>query len=143
MPGLDFRQFFAFVKDAANDHRVDDRGLRESLSRFHILDEEGALTIPVFSEDGSADLENMAKKVYAKTAELADSEEIKKVLMIENSAQTVMFLHYELRYAFLEHLLEQGVLEAPVDLTDDRNNSAADMRNLIFLMKTEKNDLNP
>lgn len=138
MPRLDFRQFFAFVNDAAHDHRVDDPGLKESLSQFSIINSEGILTIPVFSEDWSANLENMAKKVYAKTVELADSEEMKKILMMENSAQTAMFIHYELRYAFLKDLRERGVLEEPVDLTDAGNNSAAEMRNLIFLMKTGK-----
>lgn len=136
MPRPDFRQLLAFVKDAAGDNRVDDPNLKKSLSQFNIFNEEGALTIPVFSEDWSANLENMANQVYAKTAELADSDEIKKILMMENFAQTAMFVHYELRYAFLKSLLEQGVLREPVDLTDASNNSAAEMRNLIFLMKS-------
>ena len=138
MPRPDFRQLLAFVKDAADDNKVDDPDLKKSLAPFNIFNEEGALTIPVFSEDWSANLENMAKKVYAKTAELADSEEIKNILMMENSARTAMFVHYELRYAFLKSLLEQGVLREPVDLTDASNNSAAEMRSLIFLMKSGK-----
>lgn len=140
MPKLDLRQVMAFVKDVATDNKVDDPELIKSLSAFSLCDEEGKLTIPIIEKEWSTKLENMAKKVYTKTIELVDSEEMKDILDMETQAQAAMFLHYEIRYAFLDHLLEKRIIEAPVDFKNADNNSPADARNLVFMMKTEKQD---
>lgn len=140
MPKLDLRQVMAFVKDVATDNRVDDPELKKSLAAFGLCDNKGTLIIPIFEKEWSTKLENMAKKVYAKTIELADSEKMKDLLGMETQAQAAMFLHYEIRYAFLNYLLEQGMIEAPVDFENADNNSPTDGRNLVFLIKTEKSD---
>ncbi|UCE40262.1 MAG: hypothetical protein JSV17_12460 [Candidatus Aminicenantes bacterium] len=140
MPKLDLRQVMAFVKDVAIDNKVDDPELKKSLSVFNLCNEEGKLTIPIIEKEWSTKLENMAKKVYAKTIELAESEKMKDLLGMETQAQAAMFLHYEIRYAFLNYLLEQGMIEAPVDFKNADNNSPTDGRNLVFLIKTEKSD---
>ena len=140
VPRLDFRQITAFVKDVSTDNIVDDPELKKSLSVFELFDEEGKLTFPIFESEWSIKLESMAKKVYAKTIELADSEEMKDILGMGTQAQAAMFLHYEIRYAFLDHLIQEGMIEAPVDFENVDNNSPADVRNLLFLMKTEKSD---
>ena len=57
---------------------------------------------------------------------------------METQAQAAMFLHYEIRYALLDDLLKIGTLKAPVDFENADNSSPADMRNLVFLIKTEK-----
>jgi hypothetical protein len=140
MTKLDLRQVMAFVKDVATDYKVDDPELIKSLSAFSLCDEEGKLTIPIIEKEWSTKLENMAKKVYAKTIELVDSEVMKEILDMETQAQAAMFLHYEIRYAFLNYLLEQGIIEAPVDFKNADNNSLTDVRNLVFLIKTEKSN---
>jgi hypothetical protein len=140
VPRLDFRQITAFVKDVSTDNKVDDPELKKSLSAFELFDEEGKLTIPIFESEWSIKLESMAKKVYAKTNELSDSEEMKDILGMETQAQAAMFLHYEIRYSFLNHILEEGIIEAPVNFKNANNNSPSDLRNLVFLMKTENPD---
>jgi hypothetical protein len=136
-PKIDFQKMSSFVNDVSVDYRVDDPELKKSLLDFSIIDEEGKLTIPVFDSDWSSKLENMAKKVYAKTVELADSKEMKEILGMDTQVQAAMFIHYELRYAFLYYLLEKGTIQAPIDFDNAANNSPSHMRNLIFLMKTE------
>jgi len=123
------------VKDVSNDNNVGDPDLRKSLFPFGLCDEEGKLTIPILDRDWSIKLESMAKKVYAKTIEIVSSDEMKALLGMETQAQAAMFLHYEIRYAFLNYLLEQGMIEAPVDFENADNNSPTDGRNLVFLMK--------
>ena len=77
----------------------------------------------------------MAKKVYAHTTALADSTETKGLLGMATEAQAVMFLHYELRYAFLNHVLEDGVIELPVDFNNPDKNTPSDKRYLVFVVK--------
>ncbi|MGD9345303.1 MAG: hypothetical protein PVH84_05535 [Candidatus Aminicenantes bacterium] len=138
VPRPNFRQISDLIKDIAPDNKVDNPELRESLSSFDLFDKRGDLTIPIFNIAWSTKLENMAKKVYAKTIELVNSPDLKNILGMETQAQAAMFLHYEIRYALLKHSLEKGTLIAPIDFKNADNNSPADMRNLVFLMKTEK-----
>ncbi|MEE9501923.1 MAG: hypothetical protein V3V48_07595 [Candidatus Aminicenantaceae bacterium] len=138
VPKLDFRQIIAFVKDVSTDNKVDDPELKKSLSAFDLCDDKGKLTIPIFKSDWSTKLENMAKKVYTKTIELSDSEEMKEILGMATQAQAAMFIHYEIRYAFLDYLLEKGTIKAPFDFKNADNNSQADVRNMLFVIKTEK-----
>jgi len=140
MPKLDFKQIVNFVKDFSSDNKIDNPKLIKSLSAFGLYDDQGNLTIPIFDGDWSAKLENMAKKVYAKTIELVESEEMKGILGMETQAQAAMFLHYEIRYAFLNYLLEKGTIIAPVDFKNADNNNPTDVKNLVFLMKNEKSD---
>jgi hypothetical protein len=51
-----------------------------------------------------------------------------------------MFLHYEIRYAFLNYLLEKKMIEAPADFKSKNNNSPTIVRNLVFWIKTEKSN---
>jgi len=138
VPRPDFRQISAFVKDVAIDNKVDDAELIKILLPFGLCDKEGKLTIPILERLWSRKLESMAKIVYAKTIEIADSEEMKSILDMEIQAQAAMFLHYEIRFAFLNHLLEKGMIEAPIDFKNMENNSSTNMRNLVFLMRNEK-----
>ncbi len=138
VPRLDFKQISAFVKDVAADNRVDDLELKKSLIAFDLFDDKGNLTIPIFESDWSSKLEAMAKKVYAQTIELSDSEEMKNILGMVTQAQAAMFLHYEIRYAFLDYLLENGAIQPPIDFESAANNSPSDVRNLVFLIKPEK-----
>jgi len=140
VPRLEFRQLTAFLKDVATDNKVDEPELEKSLSVFGLFGDGGKLTIPVFENEWSTKLENMAKRIYARTVELVDSEEIKEILGMETQAQAAMFLHYEIRYAFLDYLLEKGIIEAPVDFKNVDNNGPQDMKNLVFLIKTEKSN---
>lgn len=136
VPRLDLRQISDLIKDIASDNKVDNPELKKSLSSFDLFDEQGNLTIPIFNIEWSTKLEGMAKKVYAKTIDLVESEEMKGILGMSTQAQAAMFLHYEIRHVFLRHLLEKGTLKAPVDFKNSENNSPSDVRNLVFLMKT-------
>lgn len=138
IPRIDFKHISAFVKDVSTDNRVDDPELKNSLSAFNLFDDTGNLTVPVFDGDWSEKLETMAKNVYARTLELADSEEMKTILGMTTQAQAAMFLHYEIRYAFLDYLLENGTMPPPIDFENAANNSPSDVKNLVFLMKSEK-----
>ncbi len=138
VPRLDFKQISAFVKDVAADNRVDDPELKKSLFAFGLFDDKGNLTVPVFERDWSSKLEAMAKKVYAQTTELSDSEEMKNILGMASQAQAAMFLHYEIRYLFLKHLLEEDTIPGPFDFEDAAKNGPSDVGNLVFLMKPEK-----
>ena len=138
IPRIDFRHITAFVKDIAADNRVDDPELIKSLSAFGLFDETGNLTVPVFDGIWSEKLESMAKTVYARIIELADSEEMKNILGMATQAQAAMFLHYEIRYAFLDYLLGNGEIPPPIDFENAANNSPSDVKNLVFLMKSEK-----
>jgi hypothetical protein len=140
VPRIDFRQITAFVKDVAIDNKLNDPVLMKSLASFGLIDKKGILTIPIFEREWSTTLENMAKKVYVKTIELVDSPELKDMLGMATQAQAAMFLHYEIRYAFLDYLLEQEMIEAPVDFKNTDNNSPKDVRNMVFLMKTAMSD---
>ena len=135
IPRIDFSLISAFVKDIATDDRVDDAELKKSLSSFGLFDEEGNLTIPVFDSDWSENMENMAKRVYVETISLADDGEMKDILGMATQAQAAMFIHYEIRYAFLDYLLEKGVIPAPIDFGSAANNEPSDASNLVFLMK--------
>ena len=140
VPRLDFRQISDLIKDVSSDNKVDNPELKKSLSAFGLFEDQGNLTIPIFNIEWSTKLEDMAKKVYARIIELVESEELKGILGMETQAQAAMFLHYEIRYAFLNYLLEKGTIRAPVDFKNADNNSPADVRNLVFLMKTAKSD---
>ena len=138
VPRFNFRQLNAFLKDVATDNKVDEPELVKSLSVFGLFDDKGKLSIPIFESEWSTKLENMAKRIYAQTIELADSEEMKEILGMGTQAQAAMFLHYEIRYAFLYYLIEKGIIEAPADFENEDNNSPQNMKNLVFLIKTEK-----
>jgi hypothetical protein len=139
--GPDFRQFMPFAKDVAADGRVDDPELKKTFSAFNTFDAEGKLTVPVFDDVWSAKLENMAEKVYAKTIELVDSQEMQEILAMASQAQAAMFVHYEIRYALLKKLLEQETIEVPIDFSHAENNSPKDVGNLVFLMRPGKKDI--
>jgi hypothetical protein len=138
VPRLDLKQTTAFLKDVSPDGKVDNPELRNSLSEFGLIDDGGNLTIPVFEPEWSEKLEDMAKTVYAKTIEIAKSEEMKNILGMATLPQAAMYLHYEMRYAFLDYLLDQEIIEAPVDFKNASANSSNDLRKLVFLMKTKR-----
>jgi hypothetical protein len=140
VPRLDFKQINGFVKDVSSDNKIDDLELKKSLSAFDLCDNTGKLSIPIFERDWPTKLEEMAKTVYAKTIELADSEKMKDILGMETQAQAAMFLHYEIRYAFLDYVLEKKLIKAPIDFKNRDNNSPTDMKNLVFWIKTEKSN---
>lgn len=140
VPRLNFKQISDLIKDITPDNRVDNPELRKSLSSFNLFDDHGNLTIPVFNIEWSVKLKNMAKKVYAKTIEIANSPDLKNILGMETEAQAAMFLHYEIRYAYLDYLLEKGIIKAPVDFKNADNNNPADVRNLVFLMEADKSN---
>jgi hypothetical protein len=132
----DFQQFMPLVEDVVADSRADDPDVLKSFSQFALFDEEGRLTVPVFEGEWPKKLEDMARNVYVKTIELVDSQEMKEILGMATQAQAAMFIHYEVRYAFLRHLLDKGTIEAPIDFEDAGNNGPADLRYLVFLIKT-------
>jgi hypothetical protein len=134
-PRPSFQQFLPFVKDVSTDCKIDDSELRKIFSDFGIFDTQGTLTIPVFEGEWPSKLEGMAKSVYAKTIELVDSKEMKELLNMETQAQAAMFIHYEIRYAFLKMMLEKNIMELPVDLENAENNSPKDIGSLLFLIK--------
>jgi 5'-nucleotidase len=135
VPRLDFNKTRAFAEDIAADNKVDDPEQRKSLRELGLLDDQGRITMPVIQSSWAKKLEGMAKTVYAQTIELAESEEMKNSLGMESRAQAAMFLHYEIRYAFLDLLLKQGTIVAPVDFENTDYNSQEDMKNLVFMMK--------
>jgi hypothetical protein len=134
-PRPGFQQLLPFVKDVAIDNKIDDPELKKAFSGLGIFDTQGHLIIPVFEGEWPAKLENMAKKVYAKTIDLVDSTDMKQILGMETQAQAAMFIHYEIRFAFLSLLLEKGIIEMPVDLDNADNNNPEDVGNLLFLIK--------
>ncbi|MFC2161250.1 hypothetical protein ACFLRW_00800 [Acidobacteriota bacterium] len=135
VPGPNFQQILSFVKDVSTDHKVDDPENRINLSNYGVCDEYGELTVPVFKEEWTTILENMAKKVYVQTIQMATSTEMKDILGMTTQAQAAMFLHYEIRFAFLNHLLEKGFIEAPLDFENSKNNRSTVGRNLVFVIK--------
>jgi len=139
-PRLQFQQLITFAKDAAPDHKIDDPDLKKALSDCFIFDDQGRLTIPIFDRGWSEKLKRMAKKVYAKTITLVESSEMKNLLGMAAQAQAAMFIHYEIRYAFLNSMLKNGAMTAPVDMENSAHNSRADLRNLIFLMQSVKSN---
>ena len=135
LPKIDFSLINAFIKDMAIDLKVDDPELKKAFSAFDLLDKEGNLTILIIDEDWSEKLRAMAKKVYARTIALADNEEMKDILGMETQAQAAMFLHYEIRHAFLQYVLEKAIVPAPLDFGSTASNKPSDFSNLVFLMK--------
>ncbi len=138
--GPDFRQFMLFAKDVAADGQVDDPELNRTFSSFGNIDAEGKMTVPDFDRVWSAKLESMAKVVYAKNIELADSDEMQEILSMATQAQAAMFLHYEVRYALVKKLLEKETIEAPIDFNHAEYNSPADVGNLVFLMRAGRGE---
>ena len=53
-------------------------------------------------------------------------------------AQAAMFIHYEVRFAFLYHLLSKEMIPAPIDFENADKNSPADIGNLVFLIRPGK-----
>jgi hypothetical protein len=138
LQGPRFQQFFSFVKNVTKDNKLDNPELITKFSAFGLCDKQGELTIPVFEGQWPLRLENMAKKVYAKTVELVESVEMKKILGMATQAQAAMFIHYEIRYAFLNLLLEKGLFPVPVDFQNAENNNPADVGNLVFVIRGKK-----
>jgi len=135
VPGPDFQQLMALIKDASFDHKVDNPELVKILSEFGLCKSDGELAILVLDSDWAASLESMAEEVYFGITALADAAEMKSILGMETQAQAAMFLHYELRYAFLRYALENGIIETPIDFSNASNNSAADKKHLVFMIK--------
>lgn len=136
--GPGFRQYIALVKDVMIDKQVDDPELKKAFSGCDVFDEQGVLTIPVFDSLWSAKLEEMAKKVYAETAALANSPDMKNLLGMAVPEQAAMFIHYEIRYAFLDYLLSKNMIPAPIDFENADKNSTKDIGNLVFLIRSQK-----
>ncbi len=134
VPGPGFREWLPFTKDVAIDRRIDDPELRKAFSAFGIADEEGKLTVPVFEGGWFERLENMARNAYARTAEIAASEEMRKILAMSTQAQAEMFVHYEVRTAFLERLMKKGAVAAPLDFENPGKNNPSDAGHLLFLV---------
>ena len=134
-PRSDFQGNLAFAKNHARDGKINDPALLSTFYAFDVVNDQGELTIPVFTDLWAAKLENMAKTVYAETEGLAEAAEIKNILGMATQARREMFLHYEIRYAFLDLLLQNKFMLSPVDFEDSQKNSAADVGNLIFLIK--------
>lgn len=135
VPRLQFQQLLTLAKDVVPDYRIDDPELKKSLSDCQIFNAQGRLTIPIFDIEQTEKLLQMAKKVYAKTIELVESAEMKNLLGMATQAQAAMYIHYELRHAFLHLLLQNGTMILPADLEKADLNSRADIRNLIFLIQ--------
>lgn len=133
--GPGFQQYFSLAKDVMTDKRVDDPTMKKAFSSCDVFDDQGMLTIPVFDSLWSTKLEAMAEKVYAETAALADSPDMKSLLGMAAPAQAAMFIHYEIRYAFIDLLLSKGKIQPPIDFENADKNSPADIGSLLFLMK--------
>lgn len=139
-PGPSFQQLFSFVQDVTADSRVDDPEEIKNFMNFGVCDDQGELTIPVFEGDRTRKLTVMAERVYSATVELVESDEMAEILGMETRAQAAMFIHYELRYAFLAGLLEDGMIEAPIDFDNAPEADPRDVGNLIFLVKSKPSD---
>ena len=134
-PGPSFQQLLSLAEDVSTDRRVDDPELAEVFAGYGVCDDRGELTIPVFGSEWAERLEGMAEKVYAATLELVDTERMTDLLGMDTRAQAAMFLHYELRTAFLSGLLEAGAIEAPVDFENAAEADPRDVANMIFLVE--------
>jgi hypothetical protein len=138
VPGPNFRQMMTFIKDVGTDLRVDNPELVKTFSAFGLCDDHGELTIPVMEGEWPAKMEGMAKQVYAHTVDLANSLGMKELLGMAAQARAAMFLHYELRYAVLHHLLETGFIRAPINFSNAAGNRPSDKRNLVFAIRQLK-----
>jgi len=69
---------------------------------------------------------------------IAGHEGMKDILGMETQAQAVMFLHYEVRFTFLQYVLEKGIIPAPIDFGSTSSSEPSDAGNLVFLMRTQK-----
>ena len=131
----DFRQLLAFVKDASGDGKIEDPELQSAFSAYGVCRESGELTIPIFEGERAEALENMAEQVYAHTIELVETNGMKNLLGMKTQAQAAMFIHYEIRFAFLSLLLEKGLMAAPIDFENADNNPPSAGRFLVFIIK--------
>jgi len=109
--------------------------LKADFSGCDIFDENGGLTIPVFEGAWAARLEDMARKAYAETTALAGSPDMRGLLGMADEAQAAMFIHYEIRYAFLDHLLKSGMIRPPIDFENGERNGPVDIGSLVFLIR--------
>jgi len=141
VPGPELKQLLSFVKDASVDEKVDDPELRKIFSNYGVCNDLGELTVPVFEGEWLTSLENMAKQVYDHSIKLVESMEMKTILGMKAQAQAAMFIHYEIRFAFLNHILEKGLIASPIDFDNAENNRPSDGRNLVFMIKSIPIDL--
>lgn len=131
-PGL--RDLLPLIKEVAIDRRIDNPELRKAFSAYGIVDKEGRLTVPIFEGIWSDRLENMARNVYERTAAIAATTEMKEILGMSTPSNAEMFIHYEVRMAFLDHLLKEGALATPINFENPEENSPADFSRLLFLI---------
>jgi hypothetical protein len=133
--GPNFQELLAFVKEYSTDQRLENPGTIKAFHGFGVCDDEGKLAVPIFEPVWTLRLEQMAAKVYEQTVELAVSEPMRDILGMDTQAQASMFLHYEIRHAFMGELLDTGLFQAPVDFRDPEKNRAHDVKNLVFILK--------
>jgi hypothetical protein len=133
--GPGFQQYAELAKDVATDLKVDKQDLKNTFSSCDIFDESGRLTIPVFEGTWAAKLENMARRIYSETVALAESPEVQEFLGMSSQAQAAMFIHYEVRYAFLDHLLRSETIQTPIDFENGDRNGPDDIGSLVFLIR--------
>jgi hypothetical protein len=138
LPRPDIKQLVSLAKDLSPDSKTDDLQLLNTFKELRVVNDQGIPNVPVFDEKWSQYLEEMAKKVYASTLELTGMPEMETILGMSTQAQAAMFLHYEIRYAFLKSLLEDASIVPPLDFDNADNNRPEDLRNMIFFMSTKQ-----
>jgi hypothetical protein len=132
-----FRQLMSFAQDVAADGRIDDPEIIGAFADFDVADELGNLTVAVFEGEWSVKLEGMARSVYDETVRLTRLPDMENLLGMSSPVQAEMFIHYEVRYAFLLRLLDEGAVMEPFDFEDAARNKPTDVGNLIFLIRPE------
>ena len=71
----------------------------------------------------------------SETVALAESPEVQEILGMSSQAQAAMFIHYEVRYAFLDHLLRSETIQTPIDFENGDRNGPDDIGSLVFLIR--------
>ena len=135
--GPDFQQLMSFAKDAAVDGRIDEPELLKAFADFGVSDDQGNLTLAVFEGEWPGRLEDMARSVYDETARLVRLPDMEDLLGMSSPVRAEMFIHYEVRYAFLRRLLDEGAVMEPFDFENEARNKPTDVGNLIFLIRPE------
>lgn len=127
----------AMVGDFAKNGKVQDKEAIKKFSEFNIIDSKGRFTVPIIDENSSLyeKCSAIAQDVAGQVPVLLDLKSITSENNFRNEQVAMVVVYHELMWDLLDYLDGQHVIEKPLAFAKPEKALAADIGDLIFLVK--------
>ncbi len=145
MPRLSpFHQAIKRIDDATFIHVIDkgvidDPSWRETFAPFGIADEDGRLTLPIFSENRDntiyAHSQAIINEIADNIVKLISFENLKDEYDFRDAQQAFVVYYHELMWDIMAILEKDQVVTKPAVFTEDRSVTSKELGDLMFIVK--------